>query len=179
MARSKQVAGGNSQKITKIERRPVMENGEPVIDEETGEQKFEDVTIVVHNPKQRARTLHKTVSKGGDVKERKPRRFRPGTVALREIRKYQKSTDSLFRRLPFERLCREIMVTYQPPSGALRIRADALEALQHAVEGYGVDLLRDSYRSTLARERETLCKRDIQLVRELREETLPMNVSRK
>lgn len=36
------------------------------------------------------------------------RRYRPGTVALREIRKYQKSTDLLIRKLPFQRLCREI-----------------------------------------------------------------------
>jgi histone H3 len=42
----------------------------------------------------------------GGVK--KPHRFRPGTVALREIRKYQKSTDLLIRKLPFQRLVREI-----------------------------------------------------------------------
>jgi hypothetical protein len=36
------------------------------------------------------------------------RRFRPGTVALREIRKYQKSTELLIRKLPFQRLVREI-----------------------------------------------------------------------
>jgi len=39
---------------------------------------------------------------------KKPHRFRPGTVALREIRKYQKSTDLLLRKLPFQRLVREI-----------------------------------------------------------------------
>lgn len=37
---------------------------------------------------------------------KKPHRFRPGTVALREIRKYQKSTDLLIRKLPFQRLVR-------------------------------------------------------------------------
>ncbi|THU60034.1 hypothetical protein C4D60_Mb07t08370 [Musa balbisiana] len=42
----------------------------------------------------------------GGVK--KPHRFRPGTVALREIRKYQKSTELLIRKLPFQRLVREI-----------------------------------------------------------------------
>ena len=36
------------------------------------------------------------------------RRFRPGTVALREIRRYQKSTDLLIRKLPFQRIVREI-----------------------------------------------------------------------
>ena len=39
---------------------------------------------------------------------RKPRRFRPGTVALREIRKYQKSTELLIRKIPFQRLVREV-----------------------------------------------------------------------
>jgi histone H3 len=39
---------------------------------------------------------------------KKPHRYRPGTVALREIRKYQKSTDLLLRKLPFQRLVREI-----------------------------------------------------------------------
>ncbi len=39
---------------------------------------------------------------------KKPHRFKPGTVALREIRKYQKSTDLLIRKLPFQRLVREI-----------------------------------------------------------------------
>lgn len=42
----------------------------------------------------------------GGVK--KPHRFRPGTVALREIRKFQKSTELLIRKLPFQRLVREI-----------------------------------------------------------------------
>lgn len=42
----------------------------------------------------------------GGVK--KPHRYRPGTVALREIRKYQKSTELLIRKLPFQRLVREI-----------------------------------------------------------------------
>lgn len=48
----------------------------------------------------------KTTAAAGGVK--KPHRFRPGTVALREIRKYQKSTDLLIRKLPFQRLVREI-----------------------------------------------------------------------
>ena len=39
---------------------------------------------------------------------KKPHRYRPGTVALREIRRYQKSTELLIRKLPFQRLVREI-----------------------------------------------------------------------
>jgi hypothetical protein len=48
----------------------------------------------------------KTAASTGGVK--KPHRFRPGTVALREIRRYQKSTELLIRKLPFQRLVREI-----------------------------------------------------------------------
>jgi len=51
------------------------------------------------------KAARKSVPVGG---VRKPRRFRPGTVALREIRKHQKSTDLLIRKLPFSRLVREI-----------------------------------------------------------------------
>ena len=42
----------------------------------------------------------------GGVK--KPHRYKPGTVALREIRRYQKSTELLIRKLPFQRLVHEI-----------------------------------------------------------------------
>ena len=50
--------------------------------------------------------LHLSQNTAGGVK--KPHRFRPGTVALREIRRYQKSTELLIRKLPFQRLVREI-----------------------------------------------------------------------
>merc|ERR1711907_673704 len=50
-------------------------------------------------------------SASGGVK--KPHRFRPGTVALREIRRYQKSTEMLIRKLPFQRLVREVAQDYK------------------------------------------------------------------
>ena len=52
-----------------------------------------------------ARKTNPTTATGG---VKKPHRFRPGTVALREIRRYQKSTELLIRKLPFQRLVREI-----------------------------------------------------------------------
>ena len=52
------------------------------------------------------KAARKSAPTAGGVK--KPHRYRPGTVALREIRKYQKSTDLLLRKLPFQRLVREI-----------------------------------------------------------------------
>jgi hypothetical protein len=54
----------------------------------------------------------------GGVK--KPHRFRPGTVALREIRKYQKSTELLLRKLPFQRLVREIAQDYKTGTSPFR-----------------------------------------------------------
>ena len=66
---------------------------------------------------------------------RKPRRYRPGTVALREIRRYQKSTELLLRKIPFQRLVREV-VTKIYPSENYRFQSTALLALQEASEDY-------------------------------------------
>merc|ERR1712184_103730 len=64
----------------------------------------------------------------------------PGTVALREIRKYQKSTDLLIRKLPFQRLVREIAQDYKSD---LRFQSSAVAALQEASESYLVGLFED------------------------------------
>ena len=53
------------------------------------------------------------VSPKGQKAERRPRRYRPGTVALREIRRYQNATHLLVPRLPFQRLVREIALAYK------------------------------------------------------------------
>ena len=66
---------------------------------------------------------------------RKPRRYRPGTVALREILRYQKSTELLIRKIPFQRLVREI-VTSLFPNESYRFQSTALLALQEASEDY-------------------------------------------
>ena len=70
------------------------------------------------------------------------KRFRPGTVALREIRRYQqKSTDLLIRRAPFQRVIYEIMRSFR---NDLRIQAVAIKGLQEAAEAYLVGLFEDS-----------------------------------
>ena len=72
---------------------------------------------------------------------RKPRRFRPGTVALREIRKYQKSTDLLIRKVPFQRLVREVCRGFHKTLGhELRFQSTALLALQEGSELYLVNI---------------------------------------
>ena len=73
----------------------------------------------------------KTQSATNGVK--KPHRFRPGTVALREIRRFQKSTELLIRKLPFQRLVREIASEYR---NELRFQSSAVLALQEASEAY-------------------------------------------
>ena len=71
----------------------------------------------------------------------KKRRFRPGTVALREIWQYQTSTDLLIRRAPFQRVIYEIIQGFR---NDLRIQAVAIKGLQEAAEAYLVGLFEDS-----------------------------------
>ena len=71
----------------------------------------------------------------------KRRRFRPGTIALREIQRYQKSTDLLIRRAPFQRVVHEIVRSFR---NDLRIQAAAIKGLQEAAEAYLVGLFEDS-----------------------------------
>jgi len=107
-------------------------------------------------------------------RERKKHRYRPGTVALREIRKYQKSTDLLIRKLPFSRVVREIaldMVTdmnnYDGDTG-LRWQSSAILALQEATEAYLVHLFEDANLCAIHAKRVTIMQRDIQLARRIR-----------
>ena len=71
------------------------------------------------------KAARKSAPATGGVK--KPHRYRPGTVALREIRKYQKSTELLIRKLPFQRLVREIAQDFKTD---LRFQSSAVLALQ-------------------------------------------------
>ena len=101
----------------------------------------------------------------GGVK--KPRRYRAGTVALREIRKYQKSTDLLIRKLPFQRLVREIA---QECRTDLRFQSTALLALQEAAEAYIVGLMEDTNLCAIHAKRITIMPKDLQLARRIRGE---------
>ena len=71
----------------------------------------------------------------------KRRRFRLGTIALREIQQYQKSMDLLIRRAPFQRVVYEIVRSFR---NDLRIQAVAIKGLQEAAEAYLVGLFEDS-----------------------------------
>jgi len=101
---------------------------------------------------------------------RKPHRYRPGTVALREIRRYQKSTDLLIRKLPFQRLVREIAQDFKDD---LRFQGSAMLALQESAEAYLADLFTDSYLITLERRKVTLLPRDLLVTRRIIEKNQP------
>lgn len=98
---------------------------------------------------------------------KKPHRYRPGTVALREIRKYQKSTNLLIRRLPFQRLVREIASGFKTD---LRFQSSAIGALQEAAEAYLVGLFEDTNLCAIHAKRVTIQPKDMQLAKRLRGE---------
>ena len=99
--------------------------------------------------------------------QKKPHRFRPGTVALRAIRKYQKSTELLIRKLPFQRLVREIAQDFKTD---LRFQSHAVLALQEASEAYLVGLFEDTNLCAIHAKRVTILPKDIQLARRIRGE---------
>ncbi|GJZ62948.1 histone H3.2 [Tanacetum coccineum] len=109
------------------------------------------------------KAARKSAPATGGVK--KPHRFRPGTVALREIRKYQKSTELLIRKLPFQRLVREIAQDFKTD---LRFQSSAVAALQEASEAYLVGLFEDTNLCAIHAKRVTIMPKDMQLARRIR-----------
>ncbi|KAL0236176.1 hypothetical protein GEMRC1_002758 [Eukaryota sp. GEM-RC1] len=106
----------------------------------------------------RKHLAHKAARKAapttGGIK--KPHRYRPGTVALREIRKFQKSTELLIRKLPFQRLVREIAQEF---GNELRFQAVAIGALQEAAEAYLVGVFEDTNLCAIHAKESLLCPR--------------------
>ena len=111
------------------------------------------------------KAARKSAPAPGGIK--KPHRYRPGTVALREIRKYQKSTEFLIRKAPFQRLVREIT---QGHKRDLHFQSSALGASQEASEVYLVGRFEDSNLCAIHAKRVTIMPKDIQLTRSIRRE---------
>ena len=109
----------------------------------------------------------KAVRKSAEEKGKKPHRYRPGTVALREIRKYQKSTTLLILKRPFQRLVREIAQEFRAD---LRFQSTAILALQEAAESYLVGLFESTNLCAIHAKRVTIMPKDIQLARRIRGE---------
>ena len=111
-----------------------------------------------------AKTVRKTPAAPG---AKKAHRFRPGTVALREIRKYQKTTELLIKKAPFQHLVREVTQDFKQD---LRFQSAAIMALQEASESYLVGLFEDTNLCAIHAKRVTIMPKDIQLARRIRGE---------
>lgn len=102
----------------------------------------------------------------GGTSAHKNKKRSPGEVALREIRHFQKSTDLLIRRLPFQRLVREIMNGFKAD---LRIQAIGMEALQEAAEAYLTMLFERTNLCAIHAKRVTIMPKDMHLALRLSE----------
>ena len=113
----------------------------------------------------------KTAPAIGGMKDKiavhKTRRFKAGTVALREIKRYQKSTDMLLPRAPFQRLVRSICSGIDSD---IRFQAQALIALQESAEAYLTGVFEDSNLCAIHANRVTVMKKDMELARRIRGE---------
>ena len=109
------------------------------------------------------------VRKSGPVSGgvKRPHRFRPGTVALREIRRFQRTTELLIKKMPFQRLVRGIASRIKTD---LRFQSSALGALQEAAEAYLVELFEDTNLAAIHAKRVTIMPKDMQLARRIRGE---------
>ena len=110
----------------------------------------------------KGKTIKKTAPATGGVKKM---RFKPGTVALREVKKFQRSTKLLLPRASFQRVVREIA---QEIDHQIRFQAQALVAVQEAGEAYLVGLFEDANLCCLHAKRVTLSDKDMKLARRIR-----------
>ena len=100
---------------------------------------------------------------------RKPHRYRPSTKWLREIRHFQKNSDLLIRKVPFQRLVKEIAQEFKQD---LRFQTSAILALQEAAEAYLVGIFQDTNLCAIHAGRVTIMPKDMQLARRIRGEPL-------
>lgn len=107
----------------------------------------------------------KGIKKTDADKEKRKIRFKPGTVALREIKRYQKSTALLLPRAPFQRLVRSICGGINHD---LRFASNALYALQESAEAYLVGVFEDANLCAIHANRVTVMKKDMELARRIR-----------
>ena len=128
--------------------------------------------------------LHKSLKCSATGGIKKPHRYRPGLLALREIRRYQQTTDSLIRKTPFNKLIKEISQDYRicpggpgTPSVQVRFQSTALAALQEAAENYLVGLFEDVNLLAVHAKRVTVMPRDIRLALRIRGDQLRWRIT--
>lgn len=121
----------------------------------------------VKRPRKRIGSKKSTRARQTTGGVKKPHRYRPGTVALREIRRYQKSTNLLLRKLPFQRIVKALAQDHKQD---VRFQSSAILALQEATEAYLVGLFEDTNLCAIHARRVTIMVRDMQLARRIRGE---------
>ncbi|MCH1574666.1 MAG: hypothetical protein L7S67_00165 [Flavobacteriales bacterium] len=126
-----------------------------------------------HRPVSKADSVYFKQARQGFKQPRQPRqkrRTRPGTVAVREIIKYQRSSNLLIRKAPFQRLVREIVNDLSQTSTGtnFRFKETAMMALQESCEAYLVGLMEDTNLCCIHAKRETVMTKDMRLARRIR-----------
>ena len=127
--------------------------------------------LYISHPKERTELGHRVLDWTEEQKRKihearmqgrlvKPHRYRAGTVALKDIRHFQGSTALLIRKLPFQRLVREIAQDYKTD---LRFQSAAILCLQEAMEAYFVRLFDDANLCAIHARRVTIMPKDILL----------------
>ena len=130
-----------------------------------GKAPRKELTIKAATKRARQKKKTRQNQEGGRAKKR----YRPGTVALREIRRYQKKTELLIRKLPFRQYCREVAQDVKPTSITnLRFSSLAFDALQEATEAYLVGLFEDTVLCCIHAKRVTIQLKDIILAKRIR-----------
>ena len=136
---------------------------------EAGDKKMEKLKKLREENRERAKHIserkRKQLKAIRDEKLEKQRKIQRGMQALREIQKYQKGADLLIRRVPFQRLVREIV---QKRREGLKLQSSTVLALQEASEAFLVGLMEQANLCAIHAKRVTIMPRDIQLACRIR-----------
>jgi histone H3 len=128
--------------------------------------RYKEKLLTMFRERQQTRQLN--LGPRGGIK--KSHRYRPGTVALHEIRRFQKGTELLIRKGPFQRLVREIATTGENKGKDLLFQSTDMHALQEVSEAYMVGMFEDTNLAAMHAKRVTIMPRDMQLARRIRGE---------
>ena len=147
---------------SKVTANPLTPNGSAVL-----AKKRQKMTANKRKQLSPQKRKSQTLSIDGGPTLKRHKRYKPGTVALREIRRYQNTTNLLLRKLPFVRLIKEVLQDIYP-SNTIRWQSTALLAIQEATEAYLIALFEDTNLVAINAKRVTIMPRDIRVVRRIR-----------
>jgi len=115
------------------------------------------------------KSLYKLPMKSGHLAcVKKPHRYRPGTVALHKIHRYQKSTDLILRKLPFQHLVCDIAQSFKIRGEVPRFQSTAVLALQEVSEAFLVGVFEDTNLCAIHAKCMTIMNRNMQLALRIR-----------